>query len=726
MNRLLVVSNRLPINITKRKDRFSIKSSVGGLATGLGSFYKSYNSLWIGWAGTSISKEKQDLESKLISEYHCVPVNIPQSYFDKYYNGFCNKTIWPLFHYFPQYTIYNDTYWEAYKHVNQIFFEKLSKIMKKTDTIWIHDYQLMLLPKLVREKFPEALIGFFLHIPFPSSELFRLLPQRQKILEGLLGSDLIGFHTYDYARHFLESIHQILGHEHNFGQLTVDNHLLKIDVFPMGINYEKFESGTLNQKVTKEANTIRRKLGDRKIILSIDRLDYSKGILNRLKAFNLFLEKNPRYKEKISLILVAVPSRGEVEQYQMLKNQLDELVGKVNGRHGTIGWIPIFYINRFISDHTLIALYDIADIALITPLRDGMNLIAKEYVASKTDGKGVLILSEMAGAAKVLGEATIVNPNDITEIADAIKEALELPDKEKMNRMREMQDRLKHYSVSHWARNFMDSLKSFRRMKNQLKTKRLSKEKEKKMLTHYRQSATRLLLLDYDGTLAPFVENPEKAAPDSQLIKLLKKLTSDPRNEVVIISGRKKETLDSWFNDLNVGLAAEHGAWKRDGSKKWSMIQPLKDDWKNELQPILEEFVKRTPGSFIEEKSFSLVWHYRKADPKLGSARAMELKNTIGHLIADTDLNVLEGNKVIEIKNASINKGQIVLKWLAEKEFKFILGIGDDITDEDLFAALPKSAYSIKVGIGISKAEYNLNSPTEVRKLLKKLTRVNA
>jgi len=731
LSRLLIVSNRLPISIVKREGKLCFQGSAGGLATGLGSFYKSYESLWIGWPGVTLEKiskeEKEEIGEKLTAE-SCYPIFLPQKDFENHYYGFCNKTIWPLFHYFPLYTIHDENFWEAYKRVNEAFCDVVAKIAEPKDIIWVHDYHLMLLPKLIREKLQDTTIGFFLHIPFPSFEIFRLLPYRKEILEGLLGADLIGFHTYDYCRHFFHSVSRILGYEHSFGQITADKRVIRVDTFPMGIDYERFAGTRDNPEVQKEISSIREKAGkveERKIILSIDRLDYTKGIPQRLEAFDLFLENNPEYKEKVAMILVANPSRTGIEHYMEIKKQVDELVGKINGKHGTISWMPIWYLYRFLSFNPLVALYNIADVAFVTPLRDGMNLIAKEFIATKTDGKGVLILSEMAGATNELGEAITVNPNDKEEVAEAIKEALEMPDEEQIERNSIMQKRLKRYNVMRWASDFMERLHQIKEIQQELQARRLSYEMTKKLISDYLKSNKRLILLDYDGTLVYFAKKPEKAKPDEKILRLLEALAEAPKNEVVIISGRDKETLEKWFGGLNVGLVAEHGVWiKEKKEEKYEMLEPLRDDWKEEIRSILELYVDRTPGSFIEEKEFSLVWHYRKADPELASMRARELKDALLHLVANLNLGVLEGSKVMEIKSAGINKGMITLHWLSKEKWDFILAIGDDWTDEDIFAVLPEAAYSIKVGLGPSQARFNLDSVTDVRFLLEELTRL--
>jgi len=723
MRRLLIISNRLPVTITKKEGNLKFLPSIGGLATGLESFYKSYKSLWVGWPGITLKrlKEKKDELKKRLTAENCHPVFLSHSDIENYYYGFCNKTIWPLFHYFTQRTIYGKNLWKSYQRVNELFCNEVAKITEQDDTIWIHDYHLMLLPKMLRDKLPEATIGFFLHIPFPSFEVFRLLPCRKEILDGLMGADLIGFHTYDYAQHFIDSVRRLLGYEFTMGQITTGNRILKVDAFPMGIDYEQFISAIHKPRVQKEIKKIHKKIGERKIILSVDRLDYTKGIPERLEAFDLFLEKNPQYREKVTLILVAVPSRTGVEHYMLLKKQVDELISRINGKYGTIGWIPIWYLYRFLPFNNLISLYNTADVALVTPLRDGMNLIAKEFIASKANKTGVLILSEMAGAAKELGEAIIVNPNNKEEIAEAIKTALKITDKEMIKNNQVMQRRLERYNIVRWAQDFMDRLYHIKKIQQDLCTRRLTEKIRKKLINAYKKAKLRLILLDYDGTLVPFADDPEKAMPDNKLLKILRMLTAKPDTEVVIISGRNKKVLDRYFKNLNLGLIAEHGVWIKEKSGVWELLEPLKNDWKDQIRPILELYVDRTPGSFIEEKEYSLVWHYRKADSQLVLLRLGELKDALLHLTANLNLGVLEGSKVIEIKNIGINKGRAALRWISKRDWDFIIAIGDDWTDEDLFSVLPNSAYSIKVGLGITQARFNIAEPSQVRQLLKQI-----
>jgi trehalose 6-phosphate synthase/phosphatase len=520
----------------------------------------------------------------------------------------------------------------------------------------------------------------------------------------------------------MSSVRRILGEENIFSQITIGNRIVKADTFPMGIDYKRFANSSSDHLVQRNLEQINRKLQNRKIILSVDRLDYSKGITNRLEAFNLFLENNPEYREEVTLILIVAPSRTKVERYMSLKTEIDRLVGKINGKHNTIGWIPVWYLYRYFTFDRLAAFYKIADVALITPMRDGMNLIAKEYIASRTNGRGVLILSEMAGAANELGECISINPCDIKEMAAAIKIALEMPEEEQSQRIRAMQRRLKRYSVVRWADDFIDTMNQVRIDQDEYKLQKLTEMAKKELIKEYQKGKRCLFLLDYDGTLVPFAKDPLQATPDKELHTILRDLTRNDKNEIVITSGRKLETMNQWFRDLNINLVAEHGLWVKEKDNEPEILESLTSEWKEEIRPILELYVDRTPGAFIEEKDHSLVWHYRKSDPELGSLRTRELKEAIMGLIANTDLSIMKGSKVLEIKNNRVNKGLSTLRYLKKDKWDFIIGIGDDWTDEDIFEVLPDKAFSIKVGVKSSRAKHYVDSPREVRNLLKELS----
>jgi trehalose 6-phosphate synthase/phosphatase len=605
--------------------------------------------------------------------------------------------------------------------VNKAFCDEVMNIARPGDCIWVHDYQLMLLPQLLRQQLPDSEIGFFLHIPWPSFELFRLLPWREQILNGLLGGDLIGFHTYDYVRHFLSSISRIIGLEHTLGNVSVANRFVKVDAFPMGIDYEKYSRAIDDPRVEKEANKIRKRIGQRKIILSIDRLDYSKGIIERLEAFDLFLSENPQYRGTATLILVAVPSRTSVEDYKELRSRLEQLVGRINGEYGTMGYIPVWYLYRSLPFTELTALYNVSDVALVTPLRDGMNLIAKEFIAAKADKAGVLVISEVTGAACELGEALVVNSCDKKAIVHAIKEALEMPPLEQLERNKVMQERLRRYNVSRWSRDFLTALSDIKKTQQQMSAKRLTDSIAEKLAEDCRRSSKRLFLLDYDGTLVGFKGKPAEAGPDDQIIALLRCLSKNPRNTVVIISGRDKTTLEDWLGRIGTALVAEHGGWVRLQDGEWQSSVPFDMSWKERIKPILELFTDRTPGSTVEEKDFSLVWHYRRADPELAYVREQELRVALVNLTENLDVGVFEGNKILEVKSHVVNKGRATEHWLTEGDWDFILAAGDDYTDEEMFSALPEEAYSIKVGYTASKARFNVDSIEDIRMLLKRL-----
>ncbi|UCE46748.1 MAG: bifunctional alpha,alpha-trehalose-phosphate synthase (UDP-forming)/trehalose-phosphatase, partial [Phycisphaerales bacterium] len=677
--RLLVVANRLPVNATRKAGELHFRPSPGGLAVGLSSLPDSIARLWLGWPGVTNENlntdEKHQITERLAAQ-DCHPVFLSRRQMEGYYQGFCNKTIWPLFHYFPRRSVYEVRFWKTYKQVNKVFCDEVMKVARPGDSIWVHDYQLMLLPQLLRRKLPNSEIGFFLHIPWPSFELFRLLPWRKQILTGLLGADLIGFHTYDYVRHFLSSVCRITGLEHTLGNVSVANRVVKVDAFPMGIDYEKYSQAIEKPEVEKEADKIRKKIGDRKIILSIDRLDYSKGIVERLEAFDLFLSENPQYRGKVTLIMVAVPTRTGVEDYKELRSRLEQLVGRINGEYGTMGYIPVWYLYRSLPFEELTALYNVSDVALVTPLCDGMNLIAKEFIAAKADKPGVLVISEMTGAARELGEALVVNSCDKSAIMASIKQALEMPPLEQLERNKAMQERLCRYNVSRWSQDFLDALSNIKKTQEQMSANRLSESMTEKLIEDYRRSSKRLLLLDYDGTLVGFKGKPAEAGPDDEIMDLLQGLTKDPRNTVVITSGRDKTTLEDWLGKIGSALVAEHGGWIRLQDGNWQSPAPFDTSWKETIMPILELHTDRTPGSTVEEKDFSLVWHYRRADPELAYVRGQELRVALVNLTENLDVGVFEGNKILEVKSQGVNKGRAAEHWLAEQDWDLVLAAG--------------------------------------------------
>jgi trehalose 6-phosphate synthase/phosphatase len=730
MNKTIIVSNRLPLQIAIDNNNLEITPSIGGLATGMKSVHAEGNGIWIGWSGITDEELDENLKVKVnleIEKVKCKSVDLTKRDVDDFYLGFSNRTLWPLFHYFLEYTEFEKDHWEAYKRVNQKFADVVLETIEEGDTVWIHDYQLLLLPELIKAKKPNVTIGFFLHIPFPSYEIFRTFPWREELLKGMLGSDLIGFHTYDYERHFLSSVKRILRLDVNFNEISYYDRIVKIDSFPMGIDYNKFhdaaiqhnKSGTVKSDLQKRLDTHINESEDTKFILSIDRLDYTKGIPNRLKAYEYFLNKYPKYKEKVRLVILAVPSRSNVPQYKKLKRETDELVGRINGGFATVSWTPIWYFYRSLPFENLIDLYNSSDIALITPVRDGMNLVAKEYVATRTNQDGVLILSEMAGASKEMNEAILINPNSFEDFATALDKALTMPKAEQKSRIKILQKRLKRYDVEKWASEFLKSLKATNQVKEIVVSKKLNPQHEETMVKSFNQANKRLILLDYDGTLVGFKDNPQEAKPDEFLYKLLDKFQDKDNTTLGLISGRDKETFQNWFGDKAYSLVTDHGVWLRE-NKEWTALEILKTDWMTNIKPILESFVDRTPGTFIETKKYSLAWHYRTADPELAQIRTMELNTVLTSMVANNELSILPGNKVIEIKSSNVNKGRAVNRFLLNAKYDFIMIIGDDWTDEYMFEVAPDSAFTIKVGFNKTKAKYQIKDPNRVRELLNK------
>lgn len=722
LQKTIIVSNRLPVKVEIKDEEWQYHNSEGGLATGLGSIYKEGDNVWVGWPGAYIENQNvRHIIKKDFINNNLYPVMLDQEEIELYYDGFSNDTLWPLFHYFPSFANFEKTQWEAYQKVNQKFADAVLEIANPDDIIWVQDYQLMLVPQMVRAAMPDLSIGFFQHIPFPSYEVFRLIPWRDALIKGVMGADLIGFHTYDDVRHFMSATTRISNTQANANEIIWDDRNIIVDAFPMGIDYDKYRESVFKSQTRRNEQKLYQLMGEKKLMISIDRLDYSKGIPQRLKAFELFLKKYPQFKEQVIFIQLVVPSRDTVQQYASLKEEVNRLVSDINASYGTISWQPIHYFYRSFPLEMISALYAAADIALVTPMRDGMNLVCKEYIASRVHKTGVLILSEMAGASKELYEALIINPNNSDEVADTIYEALIMPEEEQIRRMESMQHTVSTFNIKHWVENFMDKLTEVKQKQQQLSTRIITAAIEQNIIEKYNQTERRLIFLDYDGTLVSFQTDPLKASPDAALLKLLQQLYSDPKNKVVIISGRKKETLEQWIGAYPIDIIAEHGAWTRENGQEWSIANDIGKNWKQDFYPLLKQYELKTPGSFIEEKDYSLAWHFRKVDTGLGELRVRELIGNLKYAAANAGLQLLEGNKVLEIKSANINKGNAAQQWLKQFEPDFILTIGDDQTDEDTFKVMPENAFTIKVGSGISAATYFLKSPVEVRNLLLQL-----
>lgn len=710
----------------------SLGPSAGGLVSALGAYLARRKEeaaelseyLWVGWPGNSIAEADQPMVRRCLrTEHGCDPVFLATDVMDKFYLGFCNKTVWPLFHYFPTLTVYEEEMWEVYEAVNRQFCEVIAQLAQPDDVIWIHDYHFMLLPAMLRERCPNNSIGFFLHIPFPAYEVFRMLPRKWAagLVEGLLGSDVVGFHTVDYVRHFLTAVLRLTGYQHQIGRLMYQGREVRVDAFPIGIDFEKYHDTACLPKIRREAELIRRKLVQQKAILSVDRLDYTKGIAKRLRAYELFLERHSEWHQEVIMLLLVVPSRIGVDRYQDMRREIDELVGRINGRFGDIGWAPIAYLYKNLGLQALSSLYSAADVALVTPLRDGMNLVAKEFVASRTQDDGVLILSEMAGAARELPEALIINPNSREEMAEAIHQALVMPASEQAERIRTMRDNVRRYDVHRWGWLFLHALQNLSTANQLTADKRLTEEKMTSLVRQFALTNRRALIFDYDGTLVPLARTPDQAVPGEYLLRLLRALTADQRNDVTIVSGRPREFLQQHFGDLRSTLVAEHGAWLKRRGGIWRKRVFPDDTWKQRIVPLLEYYVERLPASFLEEKECSVAWHYRLSDAESADFMAQELKFELSNLLLQTNMEVLEGNKVLEVRAKAANKGSAVLAALDDGNYELILAAGDDWTDEDMFQVLPGTAMTIRVGVRPTAANYLLEEQHELITLLEKI-----
>jgi trehalose 6-phosphate synthase/phosphatase len=724
MAETIIVSNRLPVSVRKVDGKLEFYPSSGGLATSMSDLAKRRGSVWVGWPGIVSEELTQNDKQKITEELakqNCKPVFLTRRQFEGFYNGYSNSVLWPHMHNMSVPSSIPPDWWKAYKEANQLFAEAAGRYISPKSTVWVHDYQLLLVPQLLRRQNARSSIGFFLHIPFPDAEHFLRLKEAESLTKGLLGADLVGFHTQSYVHGFLETANNLGIGVTTSDQVILPSRTVRVADFPIGINYKKFSHGASSRAVRPHLRKLNRKYGQYKTILTVDRLDPTKAFPERLRAYETLLAKNPHLHRKVVMLMIAVPSRTEIEAYQKLRKRVDELVERINRTFGTKDWQPIHiqYPPISIPFEELSALYQFADIAFIAPLKDGMNLVAKEYVASKQNGHGALILSQTAGAAEELEQAILVNPQRQRSLVSALNKALTMPPAELQKRLNHMQQAVENNGVQRWASSFMKGVKQSA-TKRRVLTLPLTMSLQKQVVSAYRAAKHPLLLLDYDGVLTPFFDNPSDSEPSAKTLEILRKLSQRKQNEVAIVSGRSKDNLETWLGKLPLILVSEHGAKLRLPGKKWQTLVSSDTYWKPAIRILLEEFANITPGAFIEEKSHSLVWHYRAASPYYAQKNLVIMRPALRALAKEFGLGVYQGNKIIEVKPPQLNKGAIVDNYLAPKH-DFILAIGDDYTDEYLFAALPETAYTVKVGFGTTVARYRLKDVNGVLKLLTRL-----
>lgn len=726
--RLIVVSNRLPMTLRRVGDQWTSEPSPGGLASAMKPLLRKHGGDWIGWAGDYDADESSEQRRNTLNEWakgeKLFAVKLSSAVAHGFYDGYSNQTLWPVFHSFLTRLKFNADQWDAYVSANKAFCEAAIEHYQVGDSLWIHDYQLMLVPQMVRAALPDARIGFFLHTPFPAADIFSILPRREELLEGLLGADLIAFHTHGYLQHFRASLLRVLGMESRIAEVLSGSRSVRLSALPIGIAAGEY-AGLLS---TDEAAIKHRadwtvRYGDKRVLLAVDRMDYIKGIPERLYAYAHLLRSSPEFRGQIVLIQIAVPTRESIGSYQELRTEVNRLIGDINGKFGTPDWTPIVYINRSIERSELVALYSLAEVCWVGSLRDGMNLVAKEYIACKPRGDGVLVLSEFAGAAAEMGEALLINPFDEERTAGTMKRALTLENREKHQRMQTLRNRVLRNDVFRWGELFLGSLQEAIAVRGSYEDGQPKLLDFGEIEKAYANATQRLIMLDYDGTLVPFFKYPREASPPPEVLGLLTDLAADAHNFLVLISGRSNEELAQWFGLIHgIWLVAEHGAEiKSPTSSSWEAFRPeAPTDWKSNVRPILEHFADRTPGSFFEEKKYSLVWHFRSVEQEFASWLAHELASILEGMLAETDLTAFRGDKIIEVKPVWANKGT-AFKHILEKypSPDFIFAAGDDRTDEDLFDGLPRNAWTLHVGSSSTHAKFLVPDFVAIRKLLR-------
>ncbi|KAJ4703738.1 Alpha,alpha-trehalose-phosphate synthase 1 [Melia azedarach] len=713
--RLLVVANRLPVSAIRRGEgSWQLEVSVGGLVSALLGV-KEFEARWIGWAGVNVPDEiGQRALTKALAEKRCIPVFLDEEIVHQYYNGYCNNILWPLFHYLglPQEdrlatTRSFQSQFDAYKRANQMFAKVVNDIYEDGDVVWCHDYHLMYLPQCLKEYNNNMKVGWFLHTPFPSSEIHRTLPSRTELLKSVLAADLVGFHTYDYARHFVSACTRILGLEGTPEGVEDQGRLTRVAAFPIGIDSDRFIRALELPQVQDHIRELKDRFAGRKVMLGVDRLDMIKGIPQKILAFEKYLEENPTWRNKVVLIQIAVPTRTDVPEYQKLTSQVHEIVGRINGRFGTLTTVPIHHLDRSLDFHALCALYAVTDVALVTSLRDGMNLVSYEFVACQASKKGVLILSEFAGAAQSLGAgALLVNPWNITEVAASIGYALNMAADEREKRHQHNFMHVTTHTSQEWAATFVSELNDTV-VEAQIRTRQVPPSLPiKAAVDSYLQSSNRLLILGFNATLtapADFFgrrggqirEMELRLHPD--LKEPLKKLCDDPLTTVVVLSGSDRNVLDDNFGEYNMWLAAENGMFLRRTTGEWMTTMPenLNMDWVDSVKHVFEYFTERTPRSHFEVRETSLVWNYKYADLEFGRLQARDM---LQHLwsgpISNASVDVVQGGRSVEVRAVGVTKGAAIDRILGEvvhsKGLKtpidYVLCIGHFLQkDEDIY-----------------------------------------
>jgi trehalose 6-phosphate synthase/phosphatase len=732
---LVIASNRLPFVVSVEGDTVELEPSSGGLVAALRATREPH--LWVGWPGAAFPAEQEGAVADRLAAESCRPVFLSADEERDFYGLMCNDALWPLFHYFVDRFRFTDTAWRSYIEVNERFADTIAAASAPGSTVWVHDFHLALLPEALRRRRPDLAIGFFLHIPFPSSEIYRLLPPRTELLRGMLGADYIGFHTGDYVRHFRSSCLRVLGIDSGPETIDYEGRLIGIGAHPIGVDVESFRETLREPETAISQRDLDVRYRGKRLVLGVERLDYTKGIPQKLDAFERFLEQDPQRAQTTTMLQVLVPSRLESAEYRAQRDEIEGRIAHVNGRFGQPGRTPIEYMHRGISRTELALLYRRADVMMVTPLRDGMNLVAQEFVlcqAADADlpGRwgGVLLLSELAGASHVLPGALLVNPWDANEMVERLVEALALDPVERHRRLDLMADRVEQLNSVRWAQGFLKRLEHFAHRSAPGALTRLDGAARARIGKKFTGARRRTLLLDYDGTLREMTSHPELAVPSDEIRQLLVDLAALPQTTVHLVSGRKHQTLDAWFGDLPIYLCAEHGYLVHEPGGRWHTAVDVDISWLPRIERVLRRVARDVPGTLVERKTGSVAWHYRQAEPEYGDWRARELLDALDQLLPGIPAEVVHGHRVIEVRARGVNKGTYAHQLFpaGRPSGHAVLAAGDDVTDLDLYRELPSGSIAIHVGRTMvqkrgsaTRDAYVVASPQALRALLRSL-----
>ncbi|MFC4638187.1 bifunctional alpha,alpha-trehalose-phosphate synthase (UDP-forming)/trehalose-phosphatase [Deinococcus hohokamensis] len=685
---VIVLSNREPYAPTLQADgRVRWTPSIGGLTAALDPVMQRDGGTWIAWGEKHPQITAVDLPPGQ-PRYRVERLALSAEEVRLHYHGFANGALWPMSHYFLERAQYRAEEWAAYRQVNERFAAAALRQYRPGDLLWVHDYQLALVPGLLRRHLPEARIGFFWHIPWASQDVFRTLPWDREVLEGLLGADLVGMHTPAYARHFLDACERTLGAEVGNGTVKVGARTVRVEARPIGIEVQEFEQLAAAPDITARAQRLRDNLRTL-MLLCVDRLDYTKGIPERLEAFRSFLERHPTARGRVTLVQIAVPSRQEVGAYLKLRQQVEGLVGQINGQFSRDGWTPVHYVYRGLDREDLVAHYRAADAMLVTPLRDGLNLVAKEFAASSRDG--VLLLSRFAGAAGEMPGAIEVNPYDVDGLAESLLRALRMPLEEKKARLERLRASLRSSDLKTWTAAFLRDLAGPDALPEELVSL---------------GARPLLIMCDYDGTLAPIARVPRDADPQPGALEALARLLHHPAHRAAIVTGRRSVQVYGFLPLPDLYVVGLHGM-------EWPETSPPAPE-RLVIESLARQF-PAAPGLRIEDKRWTVAVHYRNVAPE----RHAELERQLDRVVVPPGWEVIPGKLVREFRPAGYGKGQAVRTLMAAFPGRLPVYLGDDFTDEEAFEAVNAlGGVSVKVGAGPTAAYSRLTSPASVVALL--------